>query len=497
MFNHHKLKGMQPLDRTAIALMLLLGFFIIGLVITGGYTAPKVRNFSWDNRQISAQDRAFIMTFSRPMDKASVEANLKIDPPLPGKISWAGRRMAYTLEKPIAYGNRFELTLRNARDTLTPQGETRRTLRPFVSQFRSRDRIFAYIGVEGEENGRLVLYNLTRLEKEILTPPQLIVTDFKPYKNREQILVAASSREQKDKAVIEQEIYSVTTGLAQNPTSQPPEPGQLERLIDNQDYQNLKFDLTPDGQTIVVQRINRQDPSDSGLWVKRAGEPLKRLESEAGGDFVLTPDSKAIAVTQGQGVALLPLSPDPNQKPEPLDFLPKFGRILSFAGDGSAAALVKFNTNYTRSLFVVTNTGTEQKLLDTTGSIYTCQFSADPKILYCLLSELIPGETYQELPFIAAINLETEQTLPLLALPEQRDTQISLSPDAIALIFDQAILDPEGTNAIGLRTNEGQEIASSLLWLLPLPDLKTLTDQSDLLQTEELPFRGFRPRWLP
>lgn len=497
MINHHKFKWMQPLDRTAIALMTLFGLFIVGLVITGGYTPPKVRSFTWDNQQIGAQDRAFIMTFSRPMDKESVQANLKIDPPLPGKVSWAGRRMAYTLEKPVAYGNRFELTLRNARDTLTPIGERKRTLHPFISRFRSFDRIFAYIGVEGEENGRLVLYNLTQQEKQTLTPPELIVTDFKPYRNREQILFAASSRLQKDQAAIEQQIYRVTTGVTQDENSAASEPGQLDLLIDNQEYQNLKFDLTPDGKTIVVQRINRQNPSDSGLWILKAGESLQRLESEAVGDFVMTPDSKAIAVTQGQGVALLPLSANQTQKPEPLDFLPKFGRILSFAADGSAAALVKFNTNYTRSLFVVTNTGTEKKLLDTSGSIYTCQFSADPNLLYCLLSELIPGQTYQELPYIAAIDLESEKKVAMLALPEQRDTQISLSPDAIALLFDQAVIDPQGTNAIGLRTNEGQEISSSLLWLLPLPDLDTLTNQSDVPQTEELPFRGFRPQWLP
>ncbi|HEY9836416.1 MAG TPA: Ig-like domain-containing protein, partial [Vampirovibrionales bacterium] len=89
-------KFSQPLDRAAIALIAVLTVAIALLLFGGDSTAPRVREFSWQNKQVSAKDRAFIMTFSRPMDRQSVEDNLKIDPPVPGKISWAGRRMAYT-----------------------------------------------------------------------------------------------------------------------------------------------------------------------------------------------------------------------------------------------------------------------------------------------------------------------------------------------------------------------------------------------------------------
>ncbi len=50
------------------------------------------------------QNISDVLTFDRPMDHASVEKNLVIDPPLPGKLSWAGRRLAYTLTSPIPYG---------------------------------------------------------------------------------------------------------------------------------------------------------------------------------------------------------------------------------------------------------------------------------------------------------------------------------------------------------------------------------------------------------
>jgi hypothetical protein len=60
-----------------------------------------------------------------------------------------------------------------------------------------------------------------------------------------------------------------------------------------------------------------------------------------------------------------------------------------------------------------------------------------------LLTQLIKGEEYQEEPFFASIDLkaanENKQTLvkPLVVLPNQRDIQMSLSPDGLALLFDQ------------------------------------------------------------
>ena len=268
------------------------------------------------------------------------------------------------------------------------------------------------------------------------------------------------------------------------------EAGIIETLLDNQDYRNLKFDLSPDGQTIVVQRINRQDAGDVSLWVIRPGAKPQPLNSKPGGEFTVTPDSQAIAMTQGQGIAILPL--DPNLKEvQPIEFLPQFGMVLDFAPNGSAA-MVKFNPDYTRSLFLLTNS--EQKeLLTTTGSITSCQFDPSKTTLICLLSQLLTqDEIYQELPYIAAIDLKTGKQIPLLGLaPDRRDMQISLSPDGLALLFDQTIANPNAAGAIG--PNQGPN--SSHLWLLPLVNIAS--PQGQQLQPTELPWRGFRPRWLP
>lgn len=500
----------QPLDRVAIAVILGLSLLIGVLLLSGGRTAPRIRDFSWQGKQIGAEDTAFLLTFSRPMNHASVENNLRIEPPLAGKFSWAGRRMAYTLEAPAPYGTEFQLQLQGARDRFSQANDNQTQMPPFEGLFQSRDRAFVYLGIEGEETGRLVLYNLTQQSKQLLTPANLVVMDFEPYPEGDRILFSASDREAQAQGMLDQRLYSVTTGItvqapAQSPferqadppvTAANPQPmGVIDEILDSKDYQNLKFDLSPDGETIIVQRVNRSNPADFGLWQVKANQPPQALQTEPGGDFLIAPDSQALAMAQGQGMAILPLE----SGADPLDFLPKFGMILSFARDGSAAAMVKFNTdpnNPTRSLFIVTNQGTEKELLQTNGSILNAQFDPTNQILYCLLTTRIEGDDYLEQPYLSAVNLETAERTDLLKLPIQRDIQMSLAPDGLGILFDQVVASSadQGTDSL-VQSQDGGAIATSKLWFLPLVinEAGNPTKQ----EPQALPLPGLRPRWLP
>jgi len=491
----------QPLDRVATIFIVALSLLIAVLLWGGDRTAPRIRDFSWQGKQIGGDDTAFILTFSRPMDHASVENNLHLDPPLPGKVSWAGRRMAYTLNTPAPYGTSFQLTLQGARDRFT-KAQHRATIQPFTGQFKTRDRAFAYIGVEGDDEGKLVLYNLSQQRKQVLTPKDLVVMEFKPYPLGDRILFAATRRTHQPQGLLEQKLYTVSTGIqvqppvpieAQADIIQPAtkaSPGNIELVLDSTDYQNLKFDLSADGETIVVQRVSRKNPADFGPWLVKAGEQPKFLKGEPGGDFLITPDSDSLAISQGQGLAILPLQPDA----KPLTFLPKFGMVLNFSRDGALATMVKFNTDRTRSLFLVSSQGTQKELLRTAGSVLSAQFDPTKQILYCLLTELITGgDVYREEPYLAAIDLKTNKLIPLVLLPDQRDVQVSLAPDGLALLFDQtreAVKDtPTGER---VRDSAGKVIADSRLWILPLEGGITTKPQP-----EPLPLLGLRPRWLP
>ena len=503
----------QPIDRAAIALMLVLSL-LAGLLLLGGdRTAPRVREFTWENKQIGAADTGFILNFFRPMNHSTVEENLKLEPPLPGKFSWAGRRMAYTLQNPAPYGVTYTLKLAGATDKyFGDNNQNRGTLiKPFSSSFRSRDRAFAYIGVQGETESRLMLVNLTSSESKPipLTPKDLVVTDFKAYPNSDRILFSATDRSiARTGGTLNQELFTVTTGLnPQSPGSDPQQQqpaGRIDKLLDSKDYQNLKFDLSADGKIIIVQRVNRRNPGDFSPWILSEKLPPKPLENQQGGDFMIRPDSKSMVISQKQGLAIVPLKPEA----DPVEFLPKYEQVLGMARDNSAAAYVKYNSDYTRSLFILDNQGAEQEILRIPGSIIAVYF--DPRKnkdnqfqrLYCLLAERLKTESYKEQPFIAAIDLKKEGTRlvgtikPLLVLPNQLDTQISLSPDGLALIFDQSVTSAKPTAADTPRNDSGQSIASSRLWLLPL--LEIPADNSPAkVQPEELPFAGYHPRWLP
>lgn len=501
--------SLQPIDRLALAVMLMLSVLIGILLLSGDQTAPRVRDFSWQNQQVGAEDTAFSLTFSRPMNHDSVEANLQINPPLPGKTSWAGRRMAYTPLAPAPYGNKYEVKLQGAKDQIASKDEQKGNLmEPFVGNFSTRDRIFAYVGVEKEEHGRLILYNLTAGKKTPLTPPQLVVMDFKPYPNGDRLLFSASDRQTQEQGLLTQQLYTVTTGLSFNPDPDKKEAeplGKITPILDSKDYQNLKFDLSADGKIIVVQRVNRRNPAEFGLWVLQPDAPWRPLNNQPGGDFLIAPDSASIAVAQGQGVAILPLplskeAKSSTNEAKPLDFLPKFGMVLSFAKDGTAAAMVKFNTDYTRSLFLVTNQGIQKEILRTSGSVLACEFGPKKDNLYCLLTQLIKGEEFKEEPFFAVIDIKPANNnkpsavKPLVALANQRDIQMSLSPDGLALLFDQLVTQPPNATD-NLRANEGQAIATGMLWLLPLVEATPENNQTKIPPEKLIP--GFHPHWLP
>ena len=496
----------QPIDRIALSVILGLMVLMLVLMLGGDRTVPRIRDFTWENRQVGATDRAFLFTFNRPMDRVSVEENLRIEPPLPGKISWAGRRMAYTLDRPAPYGSEYTVTLDGARDSFAAAKDRDTTIEPFEGNFRSRDLAFAYIGVDESEAGQLILYNITQEDKTVLTPPDLRVMNYQIYPLGDRILFSAVDRFSPNESAIDVQLYTVTTGIHPHvPEGKEPDPeraGKIERILDNQEYQNLQFDLSPQGDTIVVQRSNRQNPgANFGLWAIRDGQKPEPLESAPGGEFVVAPSGREIAIAQGQGIALLPLDENDANTGEPLAFFAEYGKVMDFRLDGSAAAMVKYNPDYTRGLYLVPNQGEHQQIIKTNGSILEAQFDPTGKVLYCLLTDLDEsGEEYREIPYIAAVDLESQQFQRLLTFETpQPDIHIDIAGDGLSLMFDQiANVDSRRSSSRdnAPRTNSGAAIESSNLWLL-FPLVPDSEDGSLQLEAEQLPINGFYPRWLP
>jgi hypothetical protein len=518
-------KRPYPLDRWAVITMAALTLAMGVLIFSGDHATAKVRDFSWQDRQVGAEDQAFLITFSRPMDPASVEENLTIIPDIPGKVSWAGRRMAYTLEAPLPYGEAFSITLGQARDRFAAEADQSSQFEAFQGRFETRKRAFLYIGNDGEEKGRLVLADLTEQKRTILTPANLMVLDFEPYPLGDRVLFSASDAND-SRGLLNQSIYTVTTGLHPSPPQDfttaastsfwsrlwPPKqlpPGELDLVLDNQTYQNLKFDLAPDGQTMVVQRVNQQNPADFGPWVVHQGKEPHPLDTEPGGDFLIAPDSRSLVMLQGEGTAIIDLEEGPSSGPrQPLDFLPDYGRVFDITRDGAAAAMVNFNQDdpekrFTESLFLVTNQGTEEELLRVTGAVMDAQFDPTNRLLYVLASDLIldgsskgdsDGEPYVEQPMLIAIDLEAATMAKLLLLPQQQRIHMSLAPDGMALLLD---LDSNSQSPAGLPSLD--QANEQPIWLLPLFDQpkQRLQAMPAVTAPEAFPFQGVQASWLP
>lgn len=491
---------MNRLDR--IAWIAMAGLAItIGTVLGGGKLCgekacpvnlgPKLREFSWQDRAIGVNDTALILTFDRPMDPQTLIQGAKFNPPLAGRWSWSGRRFAYTLSAPPVYGTTYELTLQGVQEHFPGNPQRGQTLKPWRGTFRSRDRLLAYIGTDGEEQGRLVLYRWKEQQRIFLTPPHLWVLDFQAYPDRQGLLFSAIDRQQPNSdRETTGDLYRVTWNLQGEP--QPP-----QVLVSQGEYQNLRFALGSDGETLVVQRSRRDRPADFSLWWRRGDGALKDLGYPLGGELALTPDNGAIAAANGEGVAILPLDPPG----KPLDFLPEFGQVVGFAANGSAAAMVNFNRNrpdrlYTRTLTLVNNQGRTQELLGVDGSVLGCQFTYNAKRLYCLVTRRLSGRTYQEQPIFVAIDPTLSKTdppkiTPLAELPEYQDVRPNLAPDDLGLVFERITkVDPQG-QGLQLRNNSGEAIITSEIWLL----IPQGTEGRPTLS--KLPLAGIRPQWLP
>ena len=81
----NKLRLQEPIDKLSMLLIggfsVLIGGLMIGDKLCGENCflrkGPQVESFTWQEQNISNKDRAFILTFDRPMDKATVEKNLE------------------------------------------------------------------------------------------------------------------------------------------------------------------------------------------------------------------------------------------------------------------------------------------------------------------------------------------------------------------------------------------------------------------------------------
>lgn len=482
-------KRLSRFDGAVLGTLLTLLLLIAVVWFGGDRAAFRVDYFSWVGQSVGANDRYFSLRFNHRPEPTTVAQNLLLDPPLPGQISWRGKTLFYTLKAPAIYGTNYQIKLENAQ-----RSHDRQVITPFVRLFSTRDRILAYIGLEGEERGRLILKDITnpnQPKKTILTPRDLVINQFEIYPDGRKILFSAFDPANAP-GYNQQQLFAVSTGL--NQAKEPA--GRIDPVLTAKDYQNQAFKLSADGSTIVVLRTNRKNPAESGLWVMTrpiTSPSAPRPLGIPGGEFLVAPDGSRAIVSQQGGVGIVPLTAEAGS----FQFLAGFEKGLGFTPDGQGLLLVKNNFDASRSLILLQPNGSEQVLFQTVAPIIDCVVEPrDPQWLYCLKVNLKPQETglNPAEPYLSAVNLAKNTELPLLALPNYQNVHLSMSPDGVALLFDQVITAPP-TTSNNLTNPNNQAILDGRVWLLPLPNLEASQDRLKILPQELNP--GFNPKWLP
>jgi hypothetical protein len=156
--------------------------------------------------------------------------------------------------------------------------------------------------------------------------------------------------------------------------------------------------------------------------------------------------------------------------------------------------MLKYNSDFTPSIFLVRNQGLQKELSSTAGEFLNCQFYPINPQLYCLLTRRQPGIFFSEKLTIEAIDWQTFAIKPLLVLPDQVETKISWSPDGLELLLDRVVAKKSEPLTGNLRTDGPSAIAQSSLMLLSLK--KTSKFNGDP-SPQPLPLQALRPQWLP
>ncbi len=477
----------QPLDRWVAGITLCNLAIGVILFLLSNPTGPYVRDFNWQQQRVGSQELQMVLTFNRPMDADSVAANLEIQPPLPGRMGKLGRRFFWTLTEPAPYGQTYRVRLQAAVDE---RGQP--MARPFEGEFRTPDRQLLGIGTEADQRGRLLLFNLETGSTTVLTPAGLKVTQMQPSANGRFVyyFATATSLQQQDLYRLDLEDHS----------------SQL--LLDHEGYQNLRFQVSPTGELVVAERIPlQQDPLASvqtELWIQKTSrDPFERLELDTalGGDFFISPDESSLLISQGQGVGIVPLRPRAAAE----SFLAQFGQTLAIRPDGAFGALLRFNPDYTRSLFVVSNSGTIEEILVTEGSIVKGAFSPKAPVFYGLVSEAdIAGNgevgslTYTESLRLLAMVFgsggpgQAGKIVEVVRANYPLELDFSLSPDGRLLAYTLLEPLPHIPDPWAPLSRSGQAILTAQVWLVDLQDGLPIPNSR-----RRLPLNSSALAWIP
>ncbi|BFM39589.1 hypothetical protein [Synechocystis sp. LKSZ1] len=483
-----------PFDRIVGVTALVLAVVLVLLLWRTNSVELRVVKYSWQGQQIGTQDRVLSFHLNQPLVSEQSASVFKIEPPLAGQLSGQGRHWFYTLSELPRYGTSYQVTLEaSSAQAKIPQ------LSSLVTLLNTHNRALVYIGISPEEQGRLILLDITNPQKPqklILTPKDLRVREFQIYPQGDRILFTAYDPNQRRPSL---QVFTVTTGIHYQTQDASVLPGKIERILEDDNYDNFSLALARHGKMLVWQRTNRDNIADSSLWAWPLGESPRPLGLRSD-DFILSADGQWLALAQEGGVSLFPLV----QGLGDTQFLAGYSHPLAFLNAKNEVLLSQLQADNRYRLMLLPFTANSKAapapphiVVQAKYPVLDCQFEPrQSNILYCLKQDFVQRDNGQpqEEPFLAIVNQQTQSLRPLLALPNYPDVSMSVAPDGLALLFDQVATVAPSRNS-DLLTPSGQAITDGRIWLLALPDNISTGLPNEILP-QELAV-GFAPQWMP
>ena len=279
------------------------------------------------------------LRFSRPMNRASVAAASRIDPPLPVRWLAAGSSLKLSLNPGVRLRGPLQLELAGL-DNRGQQLATRRWA------WDPRPRILAVVPVPGGEQLQLQQHN-GRWQPLSPVWPRIFSVEVLGDGSG----VAVVSQGQRTQGPAGQQIWLIPVQQRNLARAQlglgPPQPGQPRALgQDRHLFAHLSSNRFGD---LLIQSGGLEPGSARTLlWPRRAGRPTT-LPFEANGPMRLLPQGGAVVVPISEGLSLQDLPPRaPRQQ-----LLPGSRDLSSFCPRAGLALLVRHWPDFRRSLELV------------------------------------------------------------------------------------------------------------------------------------------------
>ncbi len=458
------------------------------LIVIGLESPPRVLGYQL-RLPSSTSSSEIILTFNRGMDRHSVENNFHISPDVSGKYSWSGTSFVFTPDDTLPYGQQFTMSV--FKDALDEDG--RPLAADAVFSFSTPQLQFAYIGVDADEAGRLVLSNFDGMQRDILTPQDLHVDKFAITNDRQKIYFLGYTQVYQTNHRDELYLYNLQTKA-------------LQQITNDQNYLNKDFSLDPTGNLLLLSRV-QVSPAGVYLtqlesWIAQTSDNIfhKFLNGASVGTAIFSPDGSYILYkTRDGNYQIVPSDASDDKQAV---FVGSYDEAYGFHPLKPLLAFTKYDTtdlfSMNNFLYLFTGTGSVQKIdFGTGGLARDTVFLPNGKGFVVIFSKkdeaLDDKNSFYPLRIFHLYydDLQTQKIQQLTSDPDFSEEDQVVSPDSRYLLFQQyetfgpdVVIDPAYravTDSLGSVQSGGQIV---------MMDLQTH-------QTTKLPMKGSHLAFLP